>query len=389
MKPIILLILHLPPPIHGAAMMGKYIHDSQLINESFNCHYINLTTATNLTDIGKMSIRKLIQFIQLLHTICKEVKRLKPQLVYITPNAKGGAFYKDFIIVQMLKTMGCQIVAHYHNKGVSTRQDHWLDDKLYRLFFKRLKVILLAEALYADIKKYVKREDVMFCPNGIPETLNKESTAERNNKVPHLLFLSNLLESKGVLVLLDALKLLSDKGYSFVCDFVGGETTEIDAARFKREVEQRGLNKLAIYDGKKFGEEKKQYFEQADIFVLPTHNECFPLVNLEAMEYKLPVISTNEGGIPDVVKDGKTGFICEKKDADLLAHCIEQLFTDKELRLKMGEEGYKAFKQHFTLQAFESTFISCVNKCKHGGGGNIYRGVLSGQTFWDRQRRFF
>ena len=113
----------------------------------------------------------------------------------------------------------------------------------------------------------------MFCPNGIPETLNKESTAERNNKVPHLLFLSNLLESKGVMVLLDALKLLSDKGYSFVCDFVGGKTAEIDAARFKREVEQRGLNKLAIYDGKKFGEEKKQYFEQADIFVLPTHNE--------------------------------------------------------------------------------------------------------------------
>ena len=106
MKPIILLILHLPPPIHGAAMMGKYIHDSQLINESFNCHYINLTTATNLTDIGKMSIRKLIQFIQLLHTICKEVKRLKPQLVYITPNAKGGAFYKDFIIVQNVKNNG-------------------------------------------------------------------------------------------------------------------------------------------------------------------------------------------------------------------------------------------------------------------------------------------
>ena len=362
MKPIILLILHLPPPIHGAAMMGKYIHDSQLINESFNCHYINLTTATNLTDIGKMSIRKLIQFIQLLHTICKEVKRLKPQLVYITPNAKGGAFYKDFIIVQMLKTMGCQIVAHYHNKGVSTRQDHWLDDKLYRLFFKRLKVILLAEALYADIKKYVKREDVMFCPNGIPETLNKESTAERNNKVPHLLFLSNLLESKGVLVLLDALKLLSDKGYSFVCDFVGGETTEIDAARFKREVEQRGLNKLAIYDGKKFGEEKKQYFEQADIFVLPTHNECFPLVNLEAMEYKLPVISTNEGGIPSIIEEGKTGYIIEKKNASALADKIELLLNNPSLCQKMGENGQKKFLAEFTIERFENRMKTLLEK---------------------------
>ena len=183
----------------------------------------------------------------------------------------------------------------------------------------------------------------MFCPNGIPETLNKESTAERNNKVPHLLFLSNLLESKGVLVLLDALKLLSDKGYSFVCDFVGGKTAEIDAARFKREVEQRGLNKLAIYDGKKFGEEKKQYFEQADIFVLPTHNECFPLVNLEAMEYKLPVISTNEGGIHRIIEEVKTGYIIEKKNVSALADKIELLLNNPSLCQKMGENGQKNF----------------------------------------------
>lgn len=42
-------------------------------------------------------------------------------------------------------------------------------------------------------------------------------------------------------------------------------------------------------------------------------NECFPLVILEAMEYKLPVISTNEGGIPDIVKDGENGLICENR----------------------------------------------------------------------------
>ena len=53
MKPTILFFLHLPPPVHGAAMMGEYIYNSKTINECFNCHYINLTTATNLQDIGK------------------------------------------------------------------------------------------------------------------------------------------------------------------------------------------------------------------------------------------------------------------------------------------------------------------------------------------------
>ncbi len=164
-----LFILHMPPPVHGAAMVGKYIHDSKYINSEFDCHYINLTTASDLEDVGKFKIKKILLFIRLLKKIRHSVKKIKPQLVYVTPNAKGGPFYKDYIVVMMLKKMGCKIVAHYHNKGVATRQDRWLDNLLYRRFFNGVKVILLGESLYQDIKKYVRREDVYICPNGIPE----------------------------------------------------------------------------------------------------------------------------------------------------------------------------------------------------------------------------
>ena len=351
--------------------MGKYIHDSKLINESFDCHYINLTTAKNLEDIGHFRFGKIIEFAKLLHRIKKSIRKLHPDLVYVTPNAKGGAFYKDFIVVEMIKSMGCKVIVHYHNKGVATRQGHWLDDKLYRKFFNGIKVILLAEALYSDVQKYVRRGDVYICPNGIPDTTEcKEPTAERHNKIPHLLFLSNLLVSKGVVVLLDALKILKDRGYSFVCDFVGGETDEIDAARFKEEVEQRGLNQLVIYNGKKFGEDKDVYYEKADVFVFPSTNEAFGLVNLEAMEHKVPVISTNEGGIPDVVKDGQNGLIAEKGNSHSLAESIAELLDDKQLREKMGEDGYKKFKENFTLQAFENKFKDCITDGLQTGGGN-------------------
>lgn len=370
MKPTVLFILHLPPPVHGAAMVGKYIHDSKLINDTFDCHYINLTTAKNLQDIGKGGVRKLWKFCRLLARILYSVRTIKPQLVYVTPNACGGAFYKDFVVVQLLKAMGCKVVVHYHNKGVKTRQDRWLDDKLYRRFFRGLKVILLAESLYDDVKKYVRREDVFICPNGIPDTLNHEPVAERHNAVPHILFLSNLLVSKGVIVLLDALKILKDKGYSFVCDFVGGETAEIDARRFAQEVDARGLNQLAVYQGKKYGDEKEKFFEKSDVFVFPTfyHNETFGLVNLEAMQHKLPVISTDEGGIQDVVKEGENGLIAFKENPQSLAACIETLLGDKELREKMGEDGYRKFKDYFTLSAFEQHFVQSVNKSLIGGG---------------------
>ena len=168
-KTRILFILHMPPPVHGAAMVGKYIHDSELINSEYNCHYINLTTASGLGDIGRFKIKKVFSFYQLLRKIYHSVKEIKPQLVYVTPNAKGGPFYKDYIVVMMLKKMGCKTVAHYHNKGVAAMQDRWLDNILYRKFFKDVKVVLLGETLYQDIKKYVRREDVYICPNGIPE----------------------------------------------------------------------------------------------------------------------------------------------------------------------------------------------------------------------------
>ena len=113
---------------------------------------------------------------------------------------------------------------------------------LYHTFFKKLKVILLAEALYADVKKYVSRKDVFICPNGIPESLTTEASAVRHNAIPKLLYLSNLLINKGVFTLLDTCKILKDTGYQFTCDFVGGETAEINAERFNQEVAIRGLN---------------------------------------------------------------------------------------------------------------------------------------------------
>lgn len=373
MKQSILFILHLPPPVHGAAMVGKYIHDSRLVNGTFDCHYINLATAKSLADIGRPGLGKLFRFIGLLRLIRKSVRRIRPQLVYVTPNACGAAFYKDFIVVLMLKGMGCKVVVHYHNKGVATRQDRKLDNWLYRRFFKGLKVILLSEALYPDISKYVRREDVRFCPNGIPETLAEEPRAERHNAVPHILFLSNLIESKGVIVLLDALKILKDKGYSFICDFVGGETAEIDAARFKREVAERHLAEVAVYHGRKYGAEKEQYLETADIFAFPSYysNETFGLVNLEAMEHKLPIVSTNEGGIPDVVVNGKNGYTLDtssgKVSAKDLADKIATLIDDPDLRQKMGEAGYRLFKERFTLPCFEQKITETLENLSGGG----------------------
>lgn len=119
---------------------------------------------------------------------------------------------------------------------------------------------------------------------------------------------------------------------------------------------------MVTYVGRKVREEKEAFFRQADIFVFPTYYETFGLVNLEAMEYKLPVISTNEGGIPDIVKDGENGLICEKQNPVSLADCIAKLLDDEELRVKMGNAGYEKFCREFTLDKFENRMRDILNQ---------------------------
>ena len=178
-----------------------------------------------------------------------------------------------------------------------------------------------------------------------------------------MVFLSNLLESKGVLVLLDALALLQQRGCQFVCDIVGAETAEINQERLQEEIHQRGLEGVAIYKGCMYGEDKSRELDHADIFVFPTYypNECFPLVLLEAMAHSLPCISTNEGAISDIIDDGKTGLIVKKNNPKDLADKIEMLMTDEVQRKQMGAESRKKYERNYTLECFEKRFSDILH----------------------------
>ena len=106
------------------------------------------------------------------------------------------------------------------------------------------------------------------------------------------------------------------------------------------------------------------FWKDADIFVFPTyyHNECFPLVILEAMEQGLPVISTNEGGIPDIIDNGNYGYTVEKNNPIDLASAIERLLKEPELRNSMREAGRRRFEEKFTEEVFEKKMRECLEK---------------------------
>lgn len=357
----VLFILHLPPPVHGSSMVGQYIRDSLNINQEFDTRYINLGTSKTIDEIGKNPLKKVGSYLKILGSTFHHLLFFKPDLVYLAITAKGIGFYKDVVIAFLVKLFSVPLVLHFHNKGVSENQDRFFDDLLYKVVFKNTKVILLSKYLFYDIKKYVNEAAVSYCPNGIPEIEPQINTKIDSNNTVQLLFLSNLIEAKGVIIVLEACKQLQIKQLSFHCTFVGGEG-DISAQQFNQKVALLGLEEEVHYAGRKYGTEKNTEFSKAAIFILPTyyHNECFPLVLLEAMQFALPIVSTFEGGIPDIVEDGGTGFLVPQKNARALADKLEILINNAELRGQMGVFGREKYEKKFTIAVFETKLTSIL-----------------------------
>lgn len=409
-KPRVLLVATFPPPVHGSSMVSMQIKESEIINDAFEVDYVNLGTSRTMAEIGRHSYvlyaRKALRF------LCSYLKLLwkllshRYDLTYLAITCHDVGFLKDSPFVITTRLLSKKYVIHQHNRGMAPYVQRAPYKWLLPMAYNKAKVILLSWKLYEDISAVVKKEQILICPNGLPmpEYLlkNKDVCVQlrEKNSVPEILFLSNLVESKGVWSLLDAYKILKDKGVRFHSSFVGGTSRFISADKFATEVKVRGLEGMVEYLGPQYGDDKWRAYQRADIFVLPSMDDCLPLTIMEAMMTKTAVVGSDIGAIPDLVEDGVTGYIISSEDlivetggkfldwepnAEMaqkiaeskklkakgymcgegtksLANALEKLLLNPDLCRKMGESGYEKYQREFTLEAFEKNMLECLKK---------------------------
>lgn len=162
--------------------------------------------------------------------------------------------------------------------------------------------------------------------------------------VPVIGFVGRMSVDKGLQVLTEARKLLSQRGTAHQLLVVGGSDTQPSVATKGEDL--RSLS--TVYTG--HVPDPEIYFQVMDVLCLPTFREGFPNVVLEAGASGIPTVTTTATGAIDSVVDGRTGLIARVKSAAALSERLEEILTNAEQRERMGRAAFEFVNDHYSRE---------------------------------------
>jgi glycosyltransferase involved in cell wall biosynthesis len=163
---------------------------------------------------------------------------------------------------------------------------------------------------------------------------------------------SRLFSWKGQRELLRAVALVRNEIPNLRVLIVGADAQEVEGTSFSTELKTLartlGIEREVIFTGPR--SDVPRVMAACDLFTMPSFEEPFGLVFLEAMAMKKPVVALDNGGTPEVVEHGRSGLLSAPQDIQGLAANIVTLLRDQELRLRMGEFGRSQVSERFSAR---------------------------------------
>lgn len=346
----------MPPPIHGVTVLNEIIYNSSVITNDLVKDILKIEFSRNLTTLNRFKLSKFIVFFTLLFRLYDKIKVFKPDFIYFTIVPTGLGFYRDCIFTLLIKYSRVNVIYHLHGKGIREASRNFVLKKLYKYIFSNSIILISSYGLQRRELDplQLKNAQIYVLPNGVKTNLNSKKITFKKSKPIKLLYVSNISKSKGIFFLLNALLVLKKKNIDFKLDIVGGFLNKSAKNSLENMITSNSLQEHIKFHGYINETEKDFFFNSSDIFIHPSLNENFGLVIIEAMQYGLPVISTYEGAIPEIIDNGITGILVNKNDIDELAKKIILLINNDDLRKKLGEKGREKFLKKYTLRTFEN-----------------------------------
>ena len=358
-KPKVILLGKLPPPYYGPAVATRILLDSSLGNH-FQLIHVSTKLNNTLSGLGGFDWKKPFKLLLIYFKLFWAILFHWPAMVVVPISQTRAGFTKDAPLIIISWLLGRKVLLQLRGSDFKNWIDHekpnvrkWVEKQLKRSF----GVVVLGNNLRYLFEPYFPVERIYVVPNGgnyeFPEVTGT------NEKVK-VLYLANLLETKGVFEVIKAIDSLKDMKHQFECELVGSWQQEDFKNKCLDYIAENGIE--VQISRPKSGAEKMQTLADADIFVFPPNApEGHPWVLVEALAAGLPIVSTNQGAIIESVLHSENGFIVSPNAPDEIASNLKKLIIDEALRTQMAARSRAHYKAHFTEESMVKNYVRVFN----------------------------
>lgn len=270
--------------------------------------------------------------------------------------ASRGSFYRKTFVLLIAKLFGKKVILHIHGGGFkrfvegSLGHGSWIVSIMH---LADLNICLSIEWLEYFKKKWGVK-NIVVLPN--PIVMPSYNFEKKPNKQIALLYLGAVVQSKGIFDLVEFLSNYQNCLDGKILLHIGGEG---DLDRLRQFVDKHKMANQIVIHGWVKAEQKVKLFQNSDLFILPSYTEGLPMSILEAMSYGKPIVATNVGGIPSLVKTEVNGWLFDPSDFKQLNVIFNELFDQPQLLLDYGKRSYDlawSYDIHTIAQRLEQLY---------------------------------
>ncbi len=370
----IIIIGPFPPPIHGLSLANR-----MLVNGLRKSHIVCVINTQskrarnigNLSEQGKLSILKAFDSLfRLLVDFCKSLFISELDLVYMTPGSSVAGFIRYIPFMWLARIKKVPYFVHIHGSYFRVMYDSlsgWKKLISYRNLKGLSGAIVLGPSLKCIFEGLVPDEKIFVCENGVEdevfateEEIRQKIERYNTDDTIRIVYLSNLMESKGILDLFEAVKMLRNRGEKIHLDVAGAIEPVIED---RVETYLKELGDSVTYHGVVEGMKKKELLLSNYIFCLPSkhpYGEGQPISILEAMANGCAIVTTDHGGIKDVVSED-FGVFVEKQNPVSIANSFEELDCETRM-INSWFEASQKYRQDQFVSRIERVLLERRNE---------------------------
>ena len=284
--------------------------------------------------------------------VSKTLDKIKPDVVV-------GSEYNPTIIQALYycRRKNIPFVSWTDGTLFSERNRNFVQKFLRRLVISKAEAFIASSTKSKEAQIYYGADEKKCHVSYLAVDVEKYIQEPQGQGKGKIICVGSLIERKGVDLLLNALVKVKCN-YSLYLAGSGDEKEKL-----KKQAENLQIVDKVHFLGQLNREELLKHYADSDLFVLPTREDCFALVILEALCAGLPIVcSKYADGAYDLIEEGKNGFIEDPYDTDHFAECIEKILSNNELREQMRKQSTEIVDK-FRFANIAKGYIDAIEEC--------------------------